>query len=133
MACRPIRPTPGMAKTFSTTMDPPRRYPAMIPISVTTGMSAFFNMWRRTTKNSVNPLARATLTYSSRRTAKMDAEEQNEQRPHPERRQREAEQGESLHPGVGEAGGRRPRECAHGNSDEDGQDQAVDGQFQREG
>ena len=71
MASMPKVPSPGMAKSVSTTMAPPIRKPTWSPITVTVGISAFFSACLNTTGRSARPLARAVVTYSVRITSSM--------------------------------------------------------------
>ena len=56
------RPSPLMAKTFSTMTAPLISSAKAIPITVTTGMSALRNACLTITTRSGSPLARATWT-----------------------------------------------------------------------
>src|SRR6058998_306555 len=53
---------PGHAKIVSVRIAPPSRLPTFNPMTVTTGMNAFFSAWRETTRCSVTPFARAVRT-----------------------------------------------------------------------
>src|SRR3970040_1195369 len=52
-------------------MLPARSWPSWIPTTVTTGIMAFRNACLTSTAGSPSPLARAVLTYSSRRTSRI--------------------------------------------------------------
>ena len=71
IASMPKVPSPGMAKSVSTTMAPPIRKPTWRPITVTVGIRAFFSACLNTTGRSPRPLARAVVTYSVRMTSSM--------------------------------------------------------------
>src|ERR671933_103785 len=65
------RPSPGRAKTVSTTNVPARSCPNCRPKIVTTGISAFFSACLPITAHSASPFARAVVTYSCRSTSSM--------------------------------------------------------------
>src|SRR5439155_762595 len=71
IASMPKVPSPGMAKSVSTTMAPPIRKPTWSPMTVTVGTSAFFSACLSTTGRSARPLARAVVAYSVRMTSSM--------------------------------------------------------------
>ena len=52
-------PTPGMLKTVSTRIVPPSRIPMSSPAAVTTGVIALRSPWRKITRRSRSPFARA--------------------------------------------------------------------------
>jgi len=56
------RPIPGQAKIVSVMTAPPMRNPTRRPITVTTGIAAFFITWRQITARSARPLLRAVRT-----------------------------------------------------------------------
>lgn len=64
-------PHAGNAKTVSAIADPPKTIPKLMPITVKTGMIAFFKACLKITLVSEAPLARAVLTKSWRRTSSM--------------------------------------------------------------
>ena len=53
------RPTPGQAKTVSTTTAPATRLPIMKPMMVTVGIAALGSAWREITRCQFTPLAEA--------------------------------------------------------------------------
>src|SRR5262249_49112363 len=57
MAPSARRPSPGSAKTDSSTMAPATSWPSWMPATVTTGMSALRNAWRPITRLSASPYA----------------------------------------------------------------------------
>ncbi len=59
IASKAKRPTPWMLKTVSVRIAPPIRMPMSRPSTVMTGVIAERTPWRRITRRSVRPLARA--------------------------------------------------------------------------
>ena len=55
-------PKPGRLNSVSMMTEPPTRIGSCSPISVTTGINAFFSAWRTTTSRSRRPLAQAVRT-----------------------------------------------------------------------
>src|SRR6266542_926154 len=66
------RPTPGHAKTVSTTTATLTMMTRLMPASVSTGMSAFLKACLAMTNFSGSPLRRASFTYSEPSTSSMD-------------------------------------------------------------
>src|SRR5713101_4580948 len=65
------RPTPGHAKTVSTTTATLTMMTRLMPASVSTGMSAFLKACLAMTSASGSPLSRASFTYSDPSTSSM--------------------------------------------------------------
>ena len=59
MASKVRRPMPGMLNTVSVRIAPPTRMPMSRPSTVTTGVIAERAPWRKITRRSERPLARA--------------------------------------------------------------------------
>src|SRR5713226_7258974 len=72
MPSKSNRPTPGHAKTVSTTTATLTMTTRLMPTSVSTGMSAFLKACLAITSASGSPLRRASLTYSEPSTSSMD-------------------------------------------------------------
>ncbi len=66
------RPTPGHAKTVSTTTATLTMMTRLMPASVSTGMRAFLKACLPMTSASDSPLSRASLTYSDPSTSSME-------------------------------------------------------------
>src|SRR5262249_27841491 len=71
MPSKSSRPTPGHAKTVSTTTATLTMMTRLMPASVSTGMSAFLNACLAMTSASGRPLRRASFTYSEPSTSSM--------------------------------------------------------------
>ena len=59
IASNAVRPMPGMLKTVSVRIAPPNRMPRSRPKIVTIGVIAERTPWRKMTRRSLRPLARA--------------------------------------------------------------------------